>query len=75
MINCSMIRYKLHEQYTSNNLFKLAKLPVVSERDEILKICVINIWNSLSDNIVAASSISNFNWTIIGFDFSKFLLF
>ena len=47
---------------TRGNLFKLAKLHVVSERDKnfFKNNFVINIWNLLPDNIVAASSISSF---------------
>ena len=61
---------------TRGNLFKLAKLSIVSERDKhFLNNRVINIWNSLPDNIVASSSISSFKRNINRFDFSKFLLF
>ena len=60
---------------TRGNLFKLAKLPVVSDRDKhFFNNRVINIWNSLPDNIVAASCIYSFKRNLNGFDFSKFLL-
>jgi len=58
------------------NLFKLAKLPIFSERDKnYFRNRVINIWNFLPDYIVAATSIANFERIINEFDFSHFLLF
>jgi len=52
-------------------MLKLAKLPIVSELDEnFFSNRVINIWNSLPDNIVAYRSIDQAlngaltNWTL-----------
>jgi len=61
---------------TRGNLFKLAKLPVVSESDKnFFSSSVNNIWNSLSHNMVAASSITSIKRIINEFDFSHFSLF
>jgi hypothetical protein len=65
-------------------MFKLGKPVVFSERDKksltivlSLNNRVINVWNSLPDNIVAVSSISSFKRNVKrnGFDLTRFLLF
>jgi len=54
-------------------LFKLTKLPVVSECDKNFFINrVSNIWNSLPDNIIAARSIASCRRIINEFDFFTF---
>jgi hypothetical protein len=70
--------YFTRSQYpsTRGNMFKLVKPAVVSERDKnFFNDRVINMWNSLPDNIVAVSSISSFKRNLNGFYFIKFLLF
>jgi len=59
----------------SLNLFKLTKMPIAPDRDEnYFSNSVINIRNSLPDNIVAARSIASFKRSINDFDFSHFFL-
>jgi len=51
-------------------MLKLAKLLIVSERDEnFVSNRVINIWNSQPDKVVAARSIASFKLIINEFDF------
>jgi len=52
------------------------KLPIVSERDKIVfSNRVINVRNSLPDNVVAARYIASFKRIINEFDFSYYLLY
>ena len=61
---------------TRGNSFKLAKFPVVSERDKhFFTNRIVNIWNSLFDSIVTSRSLSSFERSFGRFDFSQFLLF
>jgi len=60
---------------TRGNLLKIAKLPIVSERDKnCVSNRVINIWNSLPDYIIAARSIASFKRSLSQFDFSLFCI-
>ena len=55
------------------NLFKLAKLPVVSEHGRnLFNNRVTNIWNWLPDNIVATNSILSFKRTLMNLIFPIF---
>jgi len=70
-----VFKRSLHHS-TRANLFKLTKLPIVSERDKnFFSNRVINIWNSLPDNIVVARSIASFKRSINEIECSHFLLY
>jgi hypothetical protein len=63
----------LHAHFVPRgNSFKLAKFPVVFERDENFvtnHIADVNIWNSLSDSIVASKSVSSSKRSLGRLDF------
>ena len=67
---------RAHCTSTRGNSLKLAKIPVVSERDKNFY-CnrIVNIWNNLPDHVVTSSSIAGFKRSIYRLDFSQYLLF
>jgi len=64
-INSSCFLSSLLWLYTRGNSLKLAKLHVISERDNnFFTNRVINKWNALPDSIVTSSSVSSFKRNI-----------
>ena len=59
---------------TRGNSFKLIKNSVLSQRENnFYNNRIVNIWNSLPDNIVTSNSVTNFKISIDRIDFSLFL--
>jgi len=56
-------------------MFKLVKLTVSERAKNYFNNRVINRWNSIPDNFVAAVTIASFERIINEFDFSRFLLY
>ena len=74
-VNCNEFFTLSQNTHLRGNRFKLVKSKFASVRDANFFVnCVVNIWNSLPDNIVTAESVSSFKHRLDSFDFSDWIL-
>jgi len=75
-INSSCLFKRSLYDSTRGNSLTLAKLQVISDRDEnVFTNRMINIWNALPDSIVTSSYVFSFKRKLAQFDLSRYLLF